>query len=198
MWKPNLPDAGRRIAPARRRGLGLLLAAALLPAAADADMPVIERFGTGVEERWRFFTDGVMGGVSTGRMAILSEMGAAFARMTGDVSTANNGGFIQMRMDLSAPLPDGTEGVKLLVRGNGERYFVHLRSTAARAPWHYYQAGFEADRGWGEVRLPFSAFRASHGSLPETLGPSDVTSIGIVAYGRDHAARIDVAEVGVY
>ena len=45
-------------------------------------------------DRWRFFTDGVMGGVSTGQAVIAD--GAL--TITGDVSTDNNGGFIQARL----------------------------------------------------------------------------------------------------
>jgi hypothetical protein len=55
------------------------------------------------QTRWRFFTDQVMGGVSTGVIAFAQEDGTSFARMTGRVSTANRGGFIQMRLDLATP-----------------------------------------------------------------------------------------------
>jgi hypothetical protein len=66
----------------------------------------------------------------------------AYARMTGRVTTANNGGFIQIRKDLGSPPPEGTKGVRLIVRGNGERYFVHLRTSGTLLPWQYYQASF--------------------------------------------------------
>jgi hypothetical protein len=157
-----------------------------------------ERFEAGAEDRWRFFTDQVMGGVSTGRVTLLSEGDRRFARMTGSVSTANRGGFIQMRRELEAGAGEGTTGVRLLVRGNGQRYFVHLRTAGTRLPWQYYQAGFDAGEDWAEVRLPFSAFRASGGLLAATPRADQLGSVGIVAYGRDHAAEIDVAEVGFY
>ena len=89
---------------------------------------MIEDFTMQPETRWRFFTDQVMGGVSTGGVVFAQEDGQSFARMTGQVSTANRGGFIQMRLDLSSPPPEGTTGVRLVVRGNGQRYFVHLRT----------------------------------------------------------------------
>ena len=58
------------------------------------------------DSRWRFFTDGVMGGVSTGQIAFEEEAGSPFLRMTGHVSTANRGGFIQARRDLTEPPVD--------------------------------------------------------------------------------------------
>jgi hypothetical protein len=96
-----------------------------------------------------------MGGVSSGQVTLLSEGDWRFARMTGAVSTENNGGFIQMRLDLPQGAAAGADGVRLIVRGNSQRYFVHLRTGGTRLPWQYYQAGFEVGPDWAEVRLPF-------------------------------------------
>ena len=45
-----------------------------------------------------------MGGVSTGEIEFIELDGDAYARMRGNVSTENNGGFIQFRMKLPKPL----------------------------------------------------------------------------------------------
>jgi len=157
-----------------------------------------ETFAHGPETRWRFVADSVMGGVSTGQLAFQQEAGQSHARLTGRVSTANNGGFIQMRMAVTEPLPDGITGVRLVVRGNDQRYFVHLRTTAAIRPTHYYQAGFEAAERWQEVRLPFSAFTASTPLLAPVPVAASLTAIGIVAFGRDHDADIAIRELGFF
>ena len=179
----------------------IMLGGAVLPALADGTVTgqtFIEDFTMQPQTRWRFFTDQVMGGVSTGGIAFALEDGASFARMTGRVSTANRGGFIQMRLDLPAPPPAGTTGVRLIVRGNSQRYFVHLRTDGTMLPWQYYQAGFEVMESWSEVLLPLDAFKASGGLLRSVPDPSSLTSLGIVAYGRNHDAQIDVREVGFY
>ena len=44
-----------------------------------------------------------MGGVSTGEIEFIELNGDAYARMTGNVSIQNNGGFIQFRMKLTKP-----------------------------------------------------------------------------------------------
>jgi hypothetical protein len=139
-----------------------------------------------------------MGGVSSGRVVFSEEGGQPQARMTGRVSTANRGGFIQMRMELDAPPPDRATGVRLVVRGNGERYFVHLRTGGTILPWQYYQAGFDTTGTWTEVRLPFAAFRPSGGLLRAELRPGSVTSLAVVAFGRDHDADIALREAGFY
>ena len=179
----------------------VMLGGAVLPAIADGTVTgqtIIEDFTMQPETRWRFFTDQVMGGVSTGGVAFANEDGASFARMTGRVSTANRGGFIQMRLDLASPPPEGTTGVRLIVRGNDQRYFVHLRTGGTLLPWQYYQAGFDVTESWNEVRLPLDAFAASGGLLRSVPDPANLTSVAVVAYGRDHDAQIDVREVSFY
>ncbi len=163
-----------------------------------AQTPLTEDFTMQPETRWRFFADTVMGGVSSGGVAFMTEEGKSFARMNGQVSTANNGGFIQIQRDLTAPPPESTMGVRVVVRGNDQRYFVHLRTNGTVLPWQYYQAGFDATGAWTEVRLPFDAFEASGAILRDVPRAQSLVSIGIVAYGRDHQAQIDVREVGFY
>ncbi len=181
--------------------VAVMLGAAVMPVLAETTKSgdvMTENFTMQPETRWRFFTDQVMGGVSTGGVAFAGQVGETFARMTGRVSTANQGGFIQMRMDLPNRPPEGTTGVRLIVRGNDQRYFVHLRTTAAMMPWQYFQAGFDVTDTWAELRLPFDAFTASGGLGRAGPRPGNLTSVAIVAYGRDHDALIEVREVGFY
>ncbi|MGO4915886.1 CIA30 family protein [Pseudogemmobacter sp. W21_MBD1_M6] len=159
---------------------------------------MVEDFKVQPETRWRFFADTVMGGVSTGQVDFVQEDGQTHAHLTGRVSTENNGGFIQIRLDLPDPPPEGTAGVRLIVRGNEQQYFVHLRTKGTLLPWQYYQAGFMVTRDWAEVRLPFDTFVRSGTLLRAVPRAGSLTSIGIVAYGRDHDAEIDVREVGFY
>jgi hypothetical protein len=188
----------------RMRGLiPLMLAAVFIsgaahPAATPGEDIVAEDFAMQPDTRWRFFTDQVMGGVSTGELIFAREGDLPYARMAGRVSTANRGGFIQMRLELTAPPPAGTIGVRLRVRGNAQRYFVHLRTSGTRMPWQYHQAGFDAVEAWGDIRLPLDAFAASGGLAPGAPRAGSLTSIAIAAYGRDHDALIEVAEVGFY
>ncbi len=179
----------------------ITLGGSVQPAIADGSVigqTVIEDFTMQPENRWRFFTDQVMGGVSTGGVAFAQENGTPFARMTGRVSTANRGGFIQMRLDLASPPPQGTTGVQLVVRGNTQRYFVHLRTGGTLLPWQHYQAGFDVTENWSAVRLPLDRFTASGAFLRNLPRPASMTSVAVVAYGRDHDAQIDVRQVSFY
>ncbi|TCP62769.1 complex I intermediate-associated protein 30 (CIA30) [Rhodovulum bhavnagarense] len=145
---------------------------------------------------WSFLSDRVMGGVSQGLSAYAEEGGTGFLRLTGDVSTANRGGFIQMRRDIR--LPAEAEGLILRVRGNGQRYFVHLRMSGIKMPWQFYQAPFETTADWREIRIPLSAFKPSGGFQRPQPEPGRVNSLGIAAYGRDHHAEVALSSLSYY
>jgi hypothetical protein len=148
---------------------------------------------------WRLVTDRVMGGVSSAAMSLREIDGRRALCMQGDVSLANNGGFVQVNVDLS---PGGYfdasdyAGVRLSVRGNGETYNLHLKTSATTMPWQSYRAEFLASDQWREVRLPFSEFE------PHRLVPAlDLTRrkrLGVVAIGRPMHADLCIAEIGFY
>ena len=89
---------------------------------------IIDDFTDNPERRWQFYTDQVMGGVSDGRASVRLDSEGPYVRLEGFVSTANNGGFIQIRRNVSEA-PKGAEGILLKVRGNGEKYYIHLNTS---------------------------------------------------------------------
>ena len=173
------------------------LVVAIFAGAAKAD-EMFETFETDPSSRWTYFADTVMGGVSTGDAKFDRDASGAFVRLSGEVSTDNKGGFIQVRRTLSDQLTNNAKGVRLKVRGNGGAYFVHLRTKGTRLPWQYYQAQFATSPDWTDIQLPFSAFKPS-GSFHRKIPRADtITSVAIVAFGRDHTALVDVSKVEWY
>ncbi len=159
---------------------------------------MIETFAENPASRWRFFSDTVMGGVSSGQLQFDSDHDRQWARMTGTVSTANNGGFIQMQRGIEPPLPAGLGGVRLVARGNEQRYFIHLRRTGESTPTAFYRAGFDVTSEWRETLLPFGLFTASSRGTPAIVAGFSIASVAIVAFGREHRADICVSEIGFY
>ena len=157
-----------------------------------------ESFDPNNSKSWSFFTDGVMGGVSSGK-AFLGKSGSDnFVRLEGDVSTANNGGFIQIRHSLAKYLDKDIRGISLKVRGNGEKYYIFIRTTSTLLPWQFYNASFKTSKNWKVVKLNLQAFQPSSNFLRKTIKSSSIKSIGIVAYGRDHEAKIDISEINFF
>ncbi|MCO8145510.1 CIA30 family protein [Rhodovulum tesquicola] len=169
-----------------------LALALVLAAPVSAEM--IEPITPETARAWSFLSDRVMGGVSTGAAAYAEEQGRGFLHLTGMVSTANRGGFVQMRR--AVRLPPDAQGIVLSVRGDGQRYFVHLRSAATR-PWQFHQAGFDTTPDWREIRIPLRDFQPRGGAAAR-LRPDAVDSLGIAAYGREQRADIALAGVGFY
>jgi hypothetical protein len=177
---------------------GICWAASALGSAVAADTETLENFKVNPQARWEFLADVVMGGVSDGRAEFTIDGDTAFVRLTGTVSTENNGGFLQVRRFLPQGLPARTEGLELNMRGNGETYYVFLRTREMTRPWHFYNAAFQSTPEWSEVRIPLNGFQRSHDFLANPIDPQSVISIGLVAYGRDHSADLAVASVGMY
>jgi hypothetical protein len=154
------------------------------------------RLGT----RWRLVTDRVMGGVSTARMTLDTQDGRRVLCVEGDIRLEQNGGFVQVNLDLTragAPLDAGRfTGVRLIVRGNGETYNLHLKSHDCTLPWQAYRASFVAEDDWQEIRLPFAHFSPYRLSAP--LNAGQLTQLGLVAIGRAFQAQLCIREVGWY
>lgn len=176
----------------RRGALALLIA---LPAALQARDMTIDDFTGDAAARWRFFTDQVMGGVSTGTLAFGTLDGAAAMQITGDVSTENRGGFVQARHDLPGGLPSDTSALRIRALGNGQRYFLHLRTSGMMLPGQYWQAGFDAGPDWSEVTLPLSAFKPSGNLVRRPPSGDTIRSVALVAYGRDHQAEVALSRI---
>lgn len=173
----------------------MILTLLFLAAPALGETMIIEDFDETAGTRWTYTSDRVMGGVSDGGAGLSTDGNISFARLQGAVSTANNGGFIQIRQTLADALPDTATGIALRIRGNGARYYIHLRPAQSRRPWQYYQAGFDSTADWQTITLPWASF-APQGGLSGQIAPANIRSIGIVAYGADYEAELDVDWIG--
>jgi hypothetical protein len=146
---------------------------------------------------WELVADRVMGGVSNGTMRREVVRGREAIHMQGDVSLENNGGFLQIALDLAR---DGASidasrwaGIEIDVIGNDESYNLHLRTADVARPWQSYRQSFVARREWRTLRLPFDKFEPHRIDTPLDL--STLRRIGIVAIGR--AFHADIAISGV-
>jgi len=150
---------------------------------------------------WQYVSDRVMGGVSDGKVDLEKEGEMYYARLSGNVSTANNGGFIQLRAGVSFANSEkngnNLQGVRLNVRGNGETYYIHIRTNENWSPSDYYSATFKADSEWQIIDLPFNKFERKW-STNSTLDAKNIRSFGIVAYGKDYVSDVSVSTIEFY
>ena len=154
----------------------------------------------GLDPRWKFAADIVMGGVSQGYMSHELFHGRMATVLRGDVSLANNGGFVQINFDLC---PDGGcfdasawQGVALDLWGNGESYDIRLRTDQLTRPWQSFRSEIDTNRTWQTRYVPFSAFIAHKTDV--MFDPARLRRIGIVAIGRVFQAEVAIARIGLY
>lgn len=160
------------------------------------DMSAAPRTGT----TWELVTDRVMGGVSDGALSRETVAGRRALRMTGEVRLENDGGFVQMALDL-APHGAGIDasrwiGLEIDVLGAGGRYNVHLRTEDVERSWQSYRAEFAAPADWTTHRLPFADF-APH-RIEAALDLASLRRIGLVAIGRAFHADLALARLAFY
>ena len=154
---------------------------------------------TNQSQKWNFVTDQVMGGVSTGKFIVEEIDGVKCYRMTGNVSTKNNGGFIQIRTKLSPEINSKDfNGVYIKVYGNEKSYNLHLRTGLTLAPWQYYSYTFTTTKNWTEIRAPLKEFKKSNFYQPKSILGQNIKSIGLVAGFDNFKSDICLGEIGFY
>ena len=182
----------------RHLPLLLLLGAAPPPPRPAPPVPVtLFTFDRADEADWIVVNDGVMGGRSSGFVAVQD----GTLRFTGTLVT-QGGGFTSVRARREADL-SGEDGLELRVRGGGRPFEVELddgtrgygRTVSRRAP-------VATTAQWAVVRVPFTAFRSSIVGRPVNappMDPSRIRSVGLYLLdGRDGPFRVEVDYIRTY
>ena len=147
------------------------------------------------ENEWTYIADNLMGGISDGGVEFNSVDSNVYALLSGNVSTENNGGFIQIRRELKNIDLSKAKSIRVYARGNNEKYYIFLRTTGTILPWQYYSHEFTVNEEYNEFIMPIKDFKKSGTLLAKQINPKKITSVAIVAYGRDHVAEIYVKEL---
>jgi len=166
------------------RTIVVLVVIALIGVPSMAQTPPVPLFAftsPDAAAAWQAVNDGVMGGVSDGRLRITPRQTLEFY---GTLSLENNGGFASVR---SRPRTLGLRTGDTLVarvRGDGREYQLNLY-TSGRMMAFSYRAPVKTRAGeWIEAAVPLDRFEAtSFGEVLRRAGPVDprsVTSIGFL------------------
>jgi monofunctional biosynthetic peptidoglycan transglycosylase len=149
---------------------------------------------------WQIVNDGVMGGISKSRMTVNAE---GYGQFSGTVSLENNGGFASCRAAVEKIDLSGTKGVRLRVRGDGQRYDFRVRLSGPYSRVSY-RAGFTAnDSGWHTVELLWSGFEPTFrgrtlNDVPP-ITPDDIREVGfLIADKQAGAFQLEIDEISVY
>lgn len=171
-------------------------------ASASPDALVIDDFSSApnatIGGRWSYTSDRVMGGVSNGGGAYETVDDRISIRLYGDVSTAQNGGFIQVSLRIDGRRINAKDyaGIEIDVLGNGEDYNVHVTTTRSFPPWRFYKHTFVTTATWTRIRLPWSDFTSE--TFRQPLDPSTINRLNLTAYARDFEADLAVSRIALY
>lgn len=102
---------------------------------------------------WRIVNDGVMGGISRSSMVLTD---AGHGRFSGQVSTANNGGFASVQLTKAIGRPKDKAFVVLRLKGDGKRYEFRLKNRIRQ--YESYVHTFPTSGEWETIRLPIAGF----------------------------------------
>ncbi|MBM3962213.1 MAG: hypothetical protein FJ306_09990, partial [Planctomycetes bacterium] len=178
--------------------LFLAAMAALTPTTIAQSLQLDFQDGVGA---WSTVLDGVMGGLSTGKV---SQPQPGVLRFTGELSLENNGGFSQMRTAVREGACAGARGFVLEVKGDGRTYTFDVRASNARVMAGSFQQKFDTTAGeWTRIELPLERFRLySFGRELRDAAPLDaakVESVGVtLADKKAGAFALDVRSIATY
>ena len=148
-------------------------------------------------KKWEFVSDKVMGGISEGKFEILKDKKNNFLRLSGSVSTENNGGFIQIKSNFDID-EDNFNGIRIKARGLPSEYFIHIRTSFLLLPWQYYSGKFVVSDVWEDHEILFKDFEKSNFYQPSLFSSSDIKSIGFVAFGKNFEAQLDIVQAELF
>ena len=143
---------------------------------------------------WTMVSDRVMGGVSEGHLTHETVEGRPALRLTGEVRLDNNGGFLQMARDMDPA--GGWNGLRLVLRGNGEAYNLHLRTDALDRPWQSFRATVHPGVAWQTFDIGFADLTPHR--TRAVFDPTELTRLGIVAIGHAFAADVALASLALF
>ncbi len=165
---------------------------------------------------WGALDDVVMGGVSQGQLLLENrDQADQRAVFSGAVSTENSGGFSSIRTQNFAPPFNfsGWLGLRLDVKGDGQRYKFILRNSAGwDSPAYIYSFDTAADE-WTSIDVPFAelvpTFRAKSVPDADPYNPAKTVSFQLMLSKFEYdnqlnpsftagPFRLAVKRIGVY
>jgi NADH dehydrogenase [ubiquinone] 1 alpha subcomplex assembly factor 1 len=137
----------------------------------DTPKVLFDFAGADASKEWQTVNDGVMGGVSEGKVNITDNKTLAFY---GTLSLENNGGFASVRTKAKKLGLEKGDVLLVRLRGDGREYSMNLHVPRPLVAFSYRSMIQTKKDEWIEVRLPLDKFQAtSFGKVVKDTGPVD-------------------------
>ena len=131
-------------------------------------------------KEWQTVNDGVMGGVSEGKLKVTAEKTLEFF---GTLSLENNGGFASVRTKAKKLNLEKGDTLVAKVRGDGREYSLNLYVKKPLIAFSYRAMVQTKKDEWIEIKVPLDKFEAtSFGNLVKDAGPVNPTEVNAVGF----------------
>lgn len=145
--------------------------------------PFSIEFSAAEGDAWYALNDGVMGGLSRGRLAPTEQGTGEFS---GQLSLRNNGGFSSVRTKINSGALAGYDGLEIRVRGDERLYSLLASATDVNGAW---QGAFTASAQWQVVRILFRdmqlSIRGWRPAVSPPLSGERIDTIGFLIGDKD-------------
>lgn len=146
---------------------------------------------------WTPISDQVMGGVSTAVLRQCERDNSICTCLTGRTSLENNGGFVQMKLDIE-PSWSGADyqGVFIELCGVAHEYNLHVKTSQLDKPWQSFRSALQVNGQWTRFVVPYDQLHA-HRTTAE-LEPATIKSVAVVAIGAAFDVDVCVRRFGFF
>ncbi len=157
----------------------VILAFGAFVMAEDTLNALFDLTGADAAKEWQTVNDGVMGGVSEGRIKITDKKTLEFF---GTLSLANNGGFASVRTKAKKLGLEKGDTLVAKVRGDGREYSLNLYLNKPLVAFSYRATVQTKQDEWIEVKVPLDKFEATSFGRPVknagVVDPKEINALG--------------------
>jgi hypothetical protein len=142
---------------------------------------------------WYAYTDNVMGGKSE----LVAQQNQDVIKLSGTVSTKNNGGFVRLATNPNIASND-IKGIRFLAKGNNEVYDLHVSLKGMKMPpWSFFSKKFSVSDEWSEYQIEFTEFE-KYGYSARSFNPKNIRELSFAGYGRDFTVDLELKDIELY
>ena len=150
-----------------------------------------------VPSPWTVISDQVMGGVSSSALQQDDRHSSPCTCLTGRTSLENNGGFVQMKLDIEPGwLRADYQGLFIELCGTAHDYNLHVKTNQLDKPWQSFRCTLPVQPQWTRFIVPYERLRAHR--TDAQLQPADIKSVAVVAIGSEFNVDVCVRRFGFF